>query len=62
MERKKRKYHRIAYKDRVQIEMMQEKSTEEIAVAIGVSESTIRRELKRGGAPYRADVAQKMIL
>lgn len=65
MEKKpeKRSYHHITYDDRKQIEKMLSdlKRNEEIAVAVGVSESTIRREIKRGGKPYRADIAQKFL-
>ena len=33
----------------------------EIAQAVGVHRATIYNELKRGGEPYRAEIAQKAL-
>ena len=61
MERKR--YKKITYNDRKTIEkLMQDgKDTTAIAAAVGVHYGTIMRELKRGGDPYKADVAQRSL-
>ena len=59
----RKKYKRIVFADRQKIEKMcaSGKDAYEIAVAIGVHPVTMDRELKRGGNPYRAEVAQKSL-
>lgn len=54
---------RIAYPDRKKIEEMERagKKVTEIAEAIGVHRATIYNELRRGGTPYSADVAQRTV-
>ena len=54
---------RIAYQDRKKIEEMERagKKVTEIAEAIGVHQATIYNELRRGGTPYSADVAQRTV-
>lgn len=54
---------RLKYEDRKKIERMtaQNEKVVVIANAIGVHRATIYNELKRGGTPYRADVAQRTI-
>lgn len=56
-----RGYRRIMYEDRKIIEQMvsQGKRVVEIAEALGCHRFTIYQELKRGGTPYNADVAQR---
>lgn len=61
-----RKYKRLTYSDRLEMEKLTkaERSPMEIATAIGISISTVYRELKRGQAvaqtvsSYSADAAQ----
>lgn len=54
---------RLRYEDRQKIERMtaQNERVIVIADAIGVCRQTIYNELKRGGTPYRADVAQRTV-
>lgn len=54
---------RLNYEDRKRIEFMVKKGVRvtEIAESIGVHRATIYNELKRGGTPYKADHAQRMI-
>lgn len=64
-----RKYRRLNFQDRQQIEQMckSQKRAEEIAEAVGVHRATIYHELTRGGAgkgnreKYSAEVAQRAI-
>ena len=60
---KRKEYKRIVFEDRQKIEQLYAdgKTPYEIAVTIGVHPVTIDRELKRGGNPYSADVAQKSL-
>lgn len=54
---------RIVYQDRRKIEEMEKTGAKvtEIAEAIGVHRATIYNELRRGGTPYSADVAQRTV-
>ena len=54
---------RIVYQDRQKIEEMEKTGAKvaEIAEAIGVHRATIYNELRRGGTPYSADVAQRTV-
>jgi IS30 family transposase len=54
---------RLTYKDRKQIEKMYKKGERisKIADVLGFHRATIYLELKRGGTPYRADIAQRNI-
>ena len=54
---------RLNYEDRQKIEKMAEQGARVIVIAdtIGFHRATIYNELKRGGAPYRADVAQRTV-
>ena len=54
---------RLKYEDRKEIEKMTNDGVRVVAIAekIGVHRATIYNELKRGGTPYRAEVAQKTI-
>ena len=58
--RKRKQVKRLSYEDRKKIEILVGKgeSLYDIAVSVGAHETTIRRELKRGGEPYSADTAQ----
>lgn len=60
MNRKRKKYKRILFDDRKLIERLCEegKTTDEIASIIGVNQTTMYRELARGGVPYSARTAQ----
>ena len=62
-ERRRKPYKRIMYEDRQRIEKLysEGKTTDEMALIIGVNSSTMFRELKRGGEPYRAAVAQRSV-
>lgn len=54
---------RLKYEDRKEIEKMKNDGVRVAVIAekIGVHRATIYNELKRGGTPYRAEVAQKTI-
>lgn len=54
---------RLRYEDRQKIEKMTAKNERVIVIAdtIGVCRQTIYKELKRGGTPYRAEVAQRTV-
>lgn len=54
---------RLNYEDRKKIEKLTEQGTRVIVIAdaIGVHRATIYNELKRGGTPYRAEVAQRTV-
>lgn len=54
---------RLTYEDRKQIEKMHKKGERisKIADVLGFHRATIYLELKRGGTPYRADIAQRNI-
>lgn len=54
---------RLNYEDRKKIEEMTKQGTRVIIIAdtIGVHRATIYNELKRGGTPYRAEVAQRTV-
>lgn len=54
---------RLNYEDRQKIEKMAEQGARVIMIAdtIGFHRATIYNELKRGGTPYRADVAQRTV-
>lgn len=54
---------RLKYEDRKEIEKMKNDDVRVVVIAekIGVHRATIYNELKRGGTPYRAEVAQKTI-
>ena len=54
---------RLKYEDRKEIEKMKNDGVRVVVIAekIGVHRATIHNELKRGGTPYRAEVAQKTI-
>lgn len=64
-----RKYKRLSYEDRKEIEAMCKagKKADEIAEAMGVHRATVYHELARGGAEkgkrqqYSADMAQRAI-
>ena len=54
---------RLNYADRQRIESMKKSGAKvtEIAQAVGVHRATIYNELKRGGEPYRAEIAQRAL-
>ena len=54
---------RLNYEDWQKIEKMAEQGARVIVIAdtIGFHRATIYNELKRGGTPYRADVAQRTV-
>ena len=54
---------RLKYEDRKEIEKMKNDGVRVVVIAekIGVHRATIYNELKRGGTPNRAEVAQKTI-
>lgn len=54
---------RLRFEDRKEIERLcaEGKTVDEMANAIGVNQTTMYRELKRGGDPYRAEAAQRKI-
>ena len=54
---------RLKYEDRKEIEKMKNDGVRVVVISekIGVHRATIYNELKRGGTPYRAEVAQKTI-
>lgn len=54
---------RLNYADRQRIESMKKSGAKvkEIAQAVGVHRATIYNELKRGGEPYRAEIAQRTL-
>ena len=59
----RKKYKRLKYGDRVQIEKMcqEGKTLDEMALIIGVHSTTMLREIKRGGDPYSAETAQRSL-
>ena len=61
--RQRKKYKRLSFNDRRKIEKLNEsgRTVDEIAMIIGVHSATMYRELKRGGEPYKAEVAQRSI-
>ncbi len=54
---------RLNYRDRKRIEKMKEQGVKVSVIAdtIGFHRATIYNELKRGGTPYRAEVAQRTV-
>ncbi len=54
---------RLRYTDREKIEEMTAKGERVVVIAdtIGVCRQTIYKELKRGGTPYRAEIAQRTV-
>jgi IS30 family transposase len=54
---------RLCYEDRKRIEAMYSQGVRVVVIAdtIGVHRATIYNELKRGGTPYRAEVAQRTV-
>ena len=58
-----RTFKKLSYQERKRIEAMNDDGARvaDIAKAIGRHRATIYNELKRGGTPYRADVAQKAV-
>lgn len=54
---------RLNFADRQTIEKMHTAGAKVAAIAdeVGVHRATIYNELKRGGEPYRAEVAQKQL-
>ena len=54
---------RLNYADRQRIESMKKSGAKvtESAQAVGVHRATICNELKRGGEPYRAEIAQRTL-
>ncbi len=54
---------RLNYEDRQKIEKMVKQGVKVIAIAdtIGFHRATVYNELRRGGIPYRADVAQRTV-
>ena len=54
---------RLNYADMQRIESMKKSGAKvtEIAQAVGVHRATIYNELKRGGEPYRAEIAQRAL-
>jgi IS30 family transposase len=54
---------RLNFQDRQRIESMMQAGERVVAIAeaVGVHRATIYQELKRGGTPYRADVAQRTL-
>ncbi len=61
--RQRKKYKRLSFNDRKKIEKLNEsgRTVDEIAMIIGVHSATMYREFKRGGEPYKAEVAQRSI-
>lgn len=59
----RKKVKRLTYEDRNVIEKMntEKAKIKDIADIIGVHRATVYKELKRGGTPYKADIAQKTI-
>lgn len=58
-----KKVKRLTYEDRQIIEKMMRQGARVILIAdsLNVHRATIYKELKRGGRPYRADVAQRSV-
>ena len=54
---------RLKYEDRKKIEEMNKNNVRVVVIAktIGVHRATIYNELKRGGNPYKADIAQRTV-
>ena len=54
---------RLNYEDRKKIEGLAAKGVRVVTIAnaTGFHRATIYNELKRGGTPYRADVAQRKV-
>lgn len=54
---------RLNFEDRQQIESMMKAGVKVVKIAetVGVHRVTIYNELKRGGEPYRAEVAQRAL-
>lgn len=54
---------RLNFEDRKKIEEMEKAGVKVVVIAerIGVHRATIYNELKRGGTPYRAEVAQRTL-
>ena len=54
---------RLKYEDRKKIEEMAANGVRVVIIAdtIGVHRATIYNELKRGGIPYKAEVAQRTV-
>lgn len=54
---------RLNFTDRQKIESMLKSGAKvvEVAQAVGVHRATIYNEMKRGGEPYRAEVAQRAL-
>nr|UVY08283.1 MAG: hypothetical protein [Bacteriophage sp.]UVY12416.1 MAG: hypothetical protein [Bacteriophage sp.]UWF98705.1 MAG: hypothetical protein [Bacteriophage sp.]UWG86002.1 MAG: hypothetical protein [Bacteriophage sp.] len=63
MENMRKGNKRLTFADREKIEKMLKTGARvtEIAEAVGVHRATIYNEMKRGGEPYRAEVAQRTI-
>lgn len=63
VQRPRKAHKRLKFEDRKQIEQLttQGKTVEEMAFIVGVHTATMYRELRRGGEPYRAEVAQKNV-
>ena len=63
MKQQRKPYRRIRFEDRQMIEKMvsEGKTTDEMALIIGVNSATMFRELKRGGEPYKAAIAQQSL-
>ena len=63
MKQQRKPYRRIRFDDRQMIEKMvsEGKTTDEMALIIGVNSATMFRELKRGGEPYKAAIAQQSL-
>lgn len=61
--RQRKPYKRIRYEDRQRIEKLysEGKTVDEIALIIGVNSATMFREIRRGGEPYQAEVAQRSL-
>lgn len=61
--RKRKPYKRISFEDRQRIEKLYADgaTTDEMALIIGVNSATMYRELRRGGEPYLAEVAQRKV-
>jgi IS30 family transposase len=55
---------RLNFQNRQRIESMMQAGEKVVVIAeaVGVHRATIYQELKRGGTPYRADVAQRTFL
>lgn len=60
---KRKENKRLTFADRQQIEKMilAGERVADIAETVGVHRATIYNELRRGGDPYRAEVAQKTL-